>query len=342
MKTTRALLWIGLIGTLILAGCRGGGQPTAVGEPEVAPTNTAEPVVVPDDTPVPTVDVNALPPSLYLDPAVVDLTPGEARAVNVWIDSAQRLHGVALELSFDPAIVEVVDANSETDGVQVAPAAIPQPANVVRNEVVVGEGRIFYEVNQAAGTSTDGNGAVATITFRGLTAGISQLAFENVSAWDPDGNEIVVMPMADGMIRIMAAEPSATPEATAAPTEAPTAQPTAGAAPTPAPAPATGYGIYYVVQPGENIFRIGLKFNVTVDAIAAASGLANPNAIRAGTLVLVPVRLPQGGYGYYVQPRDTAYSIARRFGMTVENLVALNGIGANYAIQPGQILSVQP
>ncbi len=101
-------------------------------------------------------------------------------------------------------------------------------------------------------------------------------------------------------------------------------------------------GIYYVVGRGENLFRIGLKFGTTAQAIAAASNIADPRQVQAGTMVLVPVPAPGGGYGYYVRPGDTAYSIAHRFGMTVEELAALNNLGPDFTIHPGAILKVVP
>ncbi|PJF44829.1 MAG: hypothetical protein CUN55_01975 [Phototrophicales bacterium] len=66
---------------------------------------------------------------------------------------------------------------------------------------------------------------------------------------------------------------------------------------TPAPAtpivgqpmpPSTGNYIIHVVQPGENIFRIGLRYNLTWDVIARANGLVNPNVIFVGQQLIIP------------------------------------------------------
>ncbi|HIE39788.1 MAG TPA: LysM peptidoglycan-binding domain-containing protein, partial [Anaerolineae bacterium] len=119
-------------------------------------------------------------------------------------------------------------------------------------------------------------------------------------------------------------------------------EPTPLPTPSPTAQPAAGGGIYYIVQPGENLFRVGLKFGSTAQDIAAASNIADPGQVQAGTMVLIPVPPPQGGYGYYVQRRDTVYSIARRFGMTVGELTNLNDIGPDYYIEVGQILTVTP
>src|SRR5687768_5056731 len=83
----------------------------------------------------------------------------------------------------------------------------------------------------------------------------------------------------------------------------------------------------YVVQPGDTLFRISLRFNTSVAALAAANNIANVNLIYAGqTLVIpgggtpptpvpgqpTPVPCPPGGGGtYVVVPGDTLASIAR-------------------------------
>src|SRR5574341_510584 len=46
--------------------------------------------------------------------------------------------------------------------------------------------------------------------------------------------------------------------------------------------------ITHVVQPGENLFRISLRYGVTVQAIAEANGIANPNLIIVGQTLVIP------------------------------------------------------
>ena len=61
------------------------------------------------------------------------------------------------------------------------------------------------------------------------------------------------------------------------------------AAPQPAPAgQSCGPGVVHVVQWGENVFRISLRYGTTVGAIVAANGLANPNVVYAGQQLLIP------------------------------------------------------
>ncbi len=46
---------------------------------------------------------------------------------------------------------------------------------------------------------------------------------------------------------------------------------------------------YYTVQPGDNLYRISLKFGVSADAIARANGIINPNILFVGQRLIIPV-----------------------------------------------------
>lgn len=93
--------------------------------------------------------------------------------------------------------------------------------------------------------------------------------------------------------------PPADGSAPAPPAGPPTAAPISGqppAAPPAAPAGGTGIVNYvdptgaliHIVQPGENVFRIGLRYNVTWDRIARANGIFNPNFIVPGQRLVIP------------------------------------------------------
>jgi len=44
----------------------------------------------------------------------------------------------------------------------------------------------------------------------------------------------------------------------------------------------------YVVQPADNLFRIALKYGVTVEAVAVANGISNVNLIYPGQELIIP------------------------------------------------------
>lgn len=56
----------------------------------------------------------------------------------------------------------------------------------------------------------------------------------------------------------------------------------------PVTTPPTGNYVIHIVQPGENVFRIGLRYNLTWDIIARANGLVNPNVVFPGQQLVIP------------------------------------------------------
>jgi len=105
--------------------------------------------------------------------------------------------------------------------------------------------------------------------------------------------------------------------------------------------------IVHVVQPGENLFRIALRYGTTVDAIVAANGLSNARMIYAGQRLVIPRgsgnsatagRPTTTGGTYVVRPGDTLSQIAQRFGTTTAALASLNGLANPSFIYAGQVL----
>ena len=108
----------------------------------------------------------------------------------------------------------------------------------------------------------------------------------------------------------------------------------------------------YVVQPGDTLFRLSLRFNTSVSALAQANGISNVNLIYVGQTLTIPgggtgptqvppTTQPGGGTGTYtVVPGDTLSRIAARFNTTYQALAQLNGIANPNLIYPGMLLRV--
>lgn len=60
-------------------------------------------------------------------------------------------------------------------------------------------------------------------------------------------------------------------------------------APQPTRTPLAGAGVWHTVRAGENLYRISLRYGTTVDAIATANGLADPNRIYVGQQLWIPL-----------------------------------------------------
>lgn len=93
----------------------------------------------------------------------------------------------------------------------------------------------------------------------------------------------------------------------------------------------------YTVQRGDNLFRIGLAYNMDWRLIAQANGIGAPNALRVGQVLTIP---GAANTTYTVQRGDYLRSIARRFGVDWQALATANGIFAPYVVYPGQTLVV--
>jgi len=111
--------------------------------------------------------------------------------------------------------------------------------------------------------------------------------------------------------------------------------------PVPTLAPSTGY-FEYTVQRYDTLYSLALRFSTTVNAIVALNGLPDANQIRVGQVVKIPgTAAPSGGsVEYVVQPGDTLYSIAGRYGTSVEAIRLANGIVNPWFIEVGQKLVI--
>ncbi|MFQ5885628.1 MAG: LysM peptidoglycan-binding domain-containing protein [Anaerolineae bacterium] len=108
-----------------------------------------------------------------------------------------------------------------------------------------------------------------------------------------------------------------------------------------APGERTGPTIY-IVQWGDTLFSIANRFGTTVEALMAANGLTSP-LIYVGQRLTIPsstsIVTQERSTGYLVQYGDTLYSIARRFGVSVEALMRANSLYSHF-IYVGQGLTI--
>jgi LysM repeat protein len=101
--------------------------------------------------------------------------------------------------------------------------------------------------------------------------------------------------------------------------------------------------IIHVVQPGQNLFRIALRYGTTVEAIMAANGLTDPHTIYVGQRLIIPRgsgRPASPGGTYVVQRGDTLTGIASRHGVAVAALMRANGLDNAHTIYAGQQLVI--
>lgn len=144
---------------------------------------------------------------------------------------------------------------------------------------------------------------------------------------------------------------TANPTATATPLPQPTATPppVVQAVATNTPAPLARVDSVdpiifqnYIVQPNDTLYSIATARMDSSIALISRFGISSDDIV-AGAVIPLPIGNPaycSGRRPYAVGEGDTAYSIARRYGTTHENLAAINGLNANYTIRIGEIICV--
>lgn len=113
---------------------------------------------------------------------------------------------------------------------------------------------------------------------------------------------------------------------------------------TPIPATPVASTFDYTVEWGDTLYSIALRYGTTVDAIVALNGLQNASYIAVGQVLKIPgtgsPTTPSTGGEYTVQAGDTLYSIAIRYGTTVDAIQSANGIVNPSLIKVGQKLII--
>lgn len=130
-------------------------------------------------------------------------------------------------------------------------------------------------------------------------------------------------------------QPTTMPEATA-----PVAQP---------PPVSGGDGsIQHTVQPGETLSSIAQRYGTTVQALMQANGLTSASQIYVGQVLTIPASSGSSGgtqgcrIRHTVQRGEWVWQIARNYGVSPYDILALNGLTIQSAqtIYPGTVLCI--
>jgi LysM repeat protein len=110
----------------------------------------------------------------------------------------------------------------------------------------------------------------------------------------------------------------------------------------------------YKVANGETLSEIAARHGMTVEELAQANGIVNPDLILSGQVLVVPgaadgrgavpasgnAGLSGAGGSYVVQAGDTLSEIAERFGVPLVALAQANGLSDPYLIVEGEALTI--
>ncbi len=99
----------------------------------------------------------------------------------------------------------------------------------------------------------------------------------------------------------------------------------------------------YIVKDGDTLYEIGKRLGYGIDELTAYNDIADPDKISIGQVIRLPMQ--NGGCVggvYTVKSGDTLGKIAKRFGISLAELINLNMITEPDRIFPGQKIRVVP
>lgn len=171
---------------------------------------------------------------IRLDPNNLTVGQGQVEEVRLVVENGSDIYGIDVRAAFDPAVLEIVDADPAKDGVQMISGEFIKPDFVVRNEADNTAGTLQYVVTQVNPTPpANGSGVVLKIKMRGKKQEASSpFTFTFLEMANGRGLKLPIEPQS-GTIQGVAPKPeTATPRAenTAEPTQRPAATTTRAAA----------------------------------------------------------------------------------------------------------------
>lgn len=82
----------------------------------------------------------------------------------------------------------------------------------------------------------------------------------------------------------------------------------------------------YMVQRGDTLYSLALKYNTTVDKLRKLNNL-NTNTLTIGQILVLPIETDIDEYDIYVVKKgDSLWSISRKFNIDVNDLIELNNL----------------
>lgn len=304
-----------------------------------------------------------------VDPAQTTIALGQQVTVFIKIDNVTDLVGGEIHMTFNANVLEVLDADPNTDGVQISNGGMLVADFSGQNEADNVNGRIDFGIQQINRSAVTGSGTFAVINFRGKAAGDSPVTFIAIPSATTGVNLVNSAQLAISHTTQSGSVSVSPGTGTPSPSPTPTNTPTPGPSPTPTPI-GTGTPGKHIVRAGETLYCIGRAYTVSPWAIATTNGLYPPYRLYVGQVLTIPnvpwTNIPAGPVCarqfpgtpppptpgptppppvgcraiYTVIAGDTLLKISRAYNVNVFTLAARNNIYNLNLIYIGQKLCI--
>ena len=99
----------------------------------------------------------------------------------------------------------------------------------------------------------------------------------------------------------------------------------------------------HVVQRGESLYYIAQVYELNLDDLIEANGIADPGSIKVGERLIIPIapEIADRPEEHVVEAGETLFSIAQFYDMAMDELAAINGIVNADTIYGGQVLKLE-
>ncbi len=133
----------------------------------------------------------ASPVAVGFEPKALNLTTGSDGEMAVSIQNVQGLYAFDITIKYDPAFVEIIDADPGAPGIQVNQGNFLEGGLAAINSVDSQSGVIRYAATELnPSPAKDGSGMLLVIKMRGLKEGQTQFSLANVQLASREGTVI--------------------------------------------------------------------------------------------------------------------------------------------------------
>jgi LysM repeat protein len=114
------------------------------------------------------------------------------------------------------------------------------------------------------------------------------------------------------------------------------------------PTSEAGQETTYTVQAGDSVYSVARAFGVQPDDIISRNNLQYPYYLDVGQELIIPAGSPSPGDGtpsggtkqHVVQQGEWIYSIARKYGVHPDDIIALNDLIYPFTLYPGDVIYI--